>query len=134
MHTCAVANMVVEVCRLVANLNADTWGNALLVRETSLSVQSEAVAKDLGVDGIKVIDLVGNLDHDLVGQLVSLVIFAVGAAAIKVQQLCDTLAHASNAKHAAEVLTRNEAFLSQEACLKEVRILDDKADTLVHEV
>ena len=84
VHACAVTNVVVEVCRLVANLDADTWGNALLVGETSLCVQGEAAAKDLGVDGVKAVDLVGNLDHDLVGQLVGLVILAVGAAAIKV--------------------------------------------------
>ena len=126
--------MVVEVCRLVANLDADTWGNALLVREASLCVQGEATAKDLGVDGVKAVDLVGNLDHDLVGQLVGLVILAVGAAAIKVQQLSDALAHTGNAKHAAEALARNEAFLSQEAGLKEVGILNHKADALVHEV
>ena len=76
--------MVVEICRLVANLDADTRGNALLVREASLCVQGEATAKDLGVDGVKAVDLVGNLDHDLIGQLIGLVILAVGAAAIKV--------------------------------------------------
>ena len=52
VHACAVANVVVEVCRLVANLDADTWGNALLVGEASLCVQGEATAKDLGVDGL----------------------------------------------------------------------------------
>ena len=50
------------------------------------------------------------------------------------QQLSDALAHASNAKHAAEALARNEAFLGQEAGLKEVGILNHKADALVHEV
>ena len=129
-----MANVIVKVCRLVANLNADTWGNALLVGEASLCVQGKATAKDLGVDGVKAVDLVGNLDHDLIGQLVGLVILAVGAAAIKMQQLSDALAHASNAKHAAEALARNEAFLSQEAGLKEVGILNNKADALVHEV
>ena len=134
VHACTVANVVVEICRLVANLDADTWGNALLVGEASLCVQGEVAAKDLGVDGVKAVDLVGNLDHDLIGQLVGLVILAVSAAAIKVQQLSDALAHAGNAKHAAEALARNEAFLSQEAGLKEVGILNHKADALVHEV
>ena len=50
------------------------------------------------------------------------------------QQLSDALAHAGNAKHAAEALARNEAFLSQEVGLKEVGILNNKADALVHEV
>ena len=50
------------------------------------------------------------------------------------QQLSDALAHAGNAKHAAEALARNEAFFGQEASLKEVGILNHKADTLVHEV
>ena len=66
VHASAVADVVVEVCRLVANLDADTWGNALLVGEASLCVQGEAAAKDLGVDGVKAVDLVGNLDHDLI--------------------------------------------------------------------
>ena len=50
------------------------------------------------------------------------------------QQLSNALAHAGNAKHAAEALARNETFLSQEAGLKEVGILNHKADALVHEV
>ena len=84
VHASAVANVVVEVCRLVANLDADTWGNALLVGEASLCVQGEAAAKDLGVDGVKAVDLVGNLDHDLISQLVGLVVLAVGTVAVKV--------------------------------------------------
>ncbi len=122
---------------LQARRNLDAFSRVTPAGRASLCVQRLKSGRQRPrVNGVKAVDLVGNADHDLVRVRARLPrVLAVRYGAIRCgEKLGGALAHASAPNMPAEALAKMRPSPAGKLVSKEVGILNNEADALVHEV